>query len=247
MIQACSKTKGDIFMGTSILLVFIIPAMIFEVLFSFITGAMFGYPTAKVELPYDEATGLVWEYDNVDDPYVKLSETEIKDGKQIFYFESAGIEISTDGEMMDLVFTDKNGNEEVYYCVTSAKINEPGIYSADECRLMEITLTATNPEEGGKWIVTENGNYILNQESTVSETQTYTVVVTPGNKRGNYAEYGMFDVKFAYTNSLGVPEELVTAVYKYENGEHYLHITKYETVDNFLDKLFGAVFDSITY
>ena len=101
-------------MGKSILLIFIIPAMIFEVLFSFITGAMFGYPTAKVELPYDEAAGLVWEYDNVDDPYVKLSETEIKDGKQIFYFESAGIEISTDGEMMDLVFTDKNGNEEVY-------------------------------------------------------------------------------------------------------------------------------------
>lgn len=234
-------------MGASIVLVLGFPLIIIELLFRVIMGAAVGYPTAQVELPYYEATGLVWEYDNVDDPYVKLSKTEIKDGKQIFYFESTGIEISTDGEMMDLVFTDKNGNEEVYYCVTSAKINEPGIYSADECRLMEITLTATNPEEGGKWIVTENGNYILNQKSTVSETQTYTVVITPGNKRGSYAEYGMFDVKFAYTNSLGVPEELVTAIYKYSDGEHYLHEAKYETVEGFLDKLFGAVFGSITY
>ena len=69
-------------MGTSILLIFIIPAAIFQVIFSYISGAFMGYPTAKVELPYDEATGLVWEYDNVDDPYINLVETETKDGNQ---------------------------------------------------------------------------------------------------------------------------------------------------------------------
>lgn len=230
-------------MGASVVLILGFPLIIIELLFRIITGAVVGYPTAQVELPYDEATGLVWEYDNVDDPYVKLSKTEIKDGKQIFYFESTGIEIATDGEMMDLVFTDENGNEEVYYCITSAKINAPGIYSADECRLMEITLTADNPEDGGKWIVTENGNYILNQEAVVSDTQTFTVVITPDNKRGGYAEYGMFHVKFAYTNSLGVPEELVTAIYKYENGEHYLHEIKQEAVEDSLDKWLDGVFE----
>ena len=230
-------------MGASVVLILGFPLIIIELLFRIITGAVVGYPTAQVELPYDEATGLVWEYDNVDDPYVKLSKTEIKDGKQIFYFESTGIEIATDGEMMDLVFTDENGNEEVYYCITSAKINAPGIYSADECRLMEITLTADNPEDGGKWIVTENGNYILNQETVVSDTQTFTVVITPDNKRGGYAEYGMFHVKFAYTNSLGVPEELVTAIYKYENGEHYLHEIKQEAVEDSLDKWLDGVFE----
>ena len=230
-------------MGASVVLILGFPLIIIELLFRIITGAVVGYPTAQVELPYDEATGLVWEYDNVDDPYVKLSKTEIKDGKQIFYFESTGIEIATDGEMMDLVFTDENGNEEVYYCITSAKINAPGIYSADECRLMEITLTADNPEDGGKWIVTENGNYILNQEAVVSDTQTFTVVITPDNKRGGYAEYGMFHVKFAYTNSLGVPEELVTAIYKYENGEHYLYEIKQEAVEDSLDKWLDGVFE----
>ena len=130
-------------MGTSILLIFIIPAMIFEVIFSFVSGAFVGYPTAKVELPYNEATGLVWEYDNVDDPYINLADTEIEDGKQIFYFECSGMNFEPNGEMMELVFTDQNGNEEVFYCVTSAKINAPSIYSEEECTLTEITLSLT--------------------------------------------------------------------------------------------------------
>ncbi len=232
-------------MGASVVLVFAFPLIFVELFLRMIMGAAIGYPTAQVELPYDEATGLVWEYDNVDDPYVNLVKTEIEDGKQIYYFESTGIIYETDGAMMDLVFTDENGNEEVYYCITSARINEPAIYSADECRLMDITLTAENPVEGGKWIVAENANYILNQKTTESETQTFTVVITPGNKRGGYAEFGMFHVKFTYVNSLDVPEELATAIYRYENGEHYLHELKYETVSDYIDTWLDGVLEHI--
>ena len=74
-------------MGASVVLVFAFPLIFVELFLRMIMGAAIGYPTAQVELPYDEATGLVWEYDNVDDPYVNLVKTEIEDGKQIFYFE----------------------------------------------------------------------------------------------------------------------------------------------------------------
>ncbi len=224
-------------MGTSILLVFIFPAMIFEVLFSFISGAIFGYPTAQVELPYDEATGLVWEYDNINDPYIDLVKTEIKDGKQIFVFESSGIKLDWNGEFMDLVFTDKNGNEEVYYAIGGSKRFAPDIYTAEECRLIDLTITAENPESGGKWKITDHNNYVLYQEETVSETQTYTVVVTPGNKRGSYAEYGMFSVEFTYVDSLGAPIELSTAIYKLEDGEHYLSEIKSQSFSDYMDGL----------
>ena len=48
-------------MGASILLVFIIPMAFLEVFFSGISGALFGYPTAEIALPYDEEKGIVWE------------------------------------------------------------------------------------------------------------------------------------------------------------------------------------------
>lgn len=231
-------------MGSSVVLILAFPLMFVEILFELITGAVLGYPTAQVELPYDEATGLVWEYDCVDDPYIKLVETKIEDGKQIFYFEGEN-NLSPDwnGEMMEIVFTDKNGNEEVYYSVGGGKRSAPSIYSSEECRLMEITMTANNPSNGGKWKVTEHSNYILYQEETAADTQTYTVVITPGNKKGSYVEYGMFSVKFAYVDSLGVPLELSTAIYKFKDGEHYLDEIKNESVSDYLDYLLNGIIE----
>ncbi len=230
-------------MGTSILLIFIIPATIIGVIFNFISGALMGYPTAKVELPYDESTGLVWEYDNIDDPYINLVETVIEDGKQVFYFESSGMSLESYGEFMDLVFTDQNGNKEVFYCSSSAKINAPTIYSEEECTLIEITLTANNPVEGGKWLVSENGHYILYHNSSESETETFTIVITPKNKKGGYSEYGMFRVNFVYVNSLSVPEEFAEATYKFADGQHYLYSLEYETVSEAMDKFSDFLYD----
>lgn len=224
-------------MGTSILLIFIFPAMIFEVLFSFISGAISGYPTAQVELPYDEATGLVWEYDNVDDPYINLVKTEIKDGKQVFVYENSGIRLDWNGEVMELVFTDKNGNEKIFYASGGSKRFAPQIYDAEECSLIDLTVTAKEPESGGKWKVTDHNYYIMYREETVSETQTYTVVVTPDNKKGCYTEYGMFSVEFTYVNSFGAPIELSSAIYKFEDGEHYLSEIKSQSFSDFMDGL----------
>ncbi len=224
-------------MGSSIVLVLAFPLMFFGLIFEMITGAVVGYPTAQIELPYDEATGLVWEYDNVDDPYINLVKTEIIDGKQIFIFESSGIKLDWNGEVMELVFTDKNGNEEVYYAYGGAKRNAPEFCPAEECSLYEVTITAENPVNGGKWIVTDHNYYLLYEESTEADSQTFTVVVNPENKKGSYAEYGMFSVEFTYVDSLGIPRELSSAIYKLDDGEHYLAETKYQKFSDFIGDL----------
>lgn len=224
-------------MGSSIVLVLAFPLMFFGLIFEMITGAVIGYPTAQIELPYDEATGLVWEYDNVDDPYINLVETKIKDGKQIFIFENAGIKLDWNGEVMELVFTDKNGNEEIYYAYGGAKRFAPEFCADEDCSLYELTVTAENPVSGGKWIVTDHNYYLLRKELSEGDSQTFTVIVNPENKKGCYAEYGMFSVEFAYVDSLGIPLELSTAIYKLEDGEHYLSQIKYQKYSDFMEEL----------
>ncbi len=225
-------------MGSSIVLVLAFPLMFFGLIFEMIVGAVVGYPTAQIELPYDEATGLVWEYDNVDDPYINLVKTEIKDGKQIFIFENAGIGLDWNGEVMEIVFTDKNGNEEVYYAYGGARRFAPGFFADEECSLYEVTVTAENPVSGGKWKVTDHNYYLLYKDINEGDSQTFTVVVTPENKKGCYAnEYGMFSVEFTYVDSLGIPRELSSAIYKLDNDEHYLSEIKYQKFSDFMDDL----------
>ena len=211
-------------MGSSILLVLVFPLLIVGTLFSMLTGAIFGYPTTEVVLPYDEASGIVWEYDNVDDPDIKLVDTKIENDKQIFVFEGTNKNaIENCGKIMELVFTDKNGNEEVYYAFHGSALYAPDIYSEEECQLLEVTMTADSPVEGGVWTVSnEDIHYILREQESVSETKTFTTVITPSNERGEYSELGKFDVKFIYTNSYGWPEEKVTVVYELENGTHFI-------------------------
>ncbi len=238
MIQLQFFSRKEFFMGSSIVLVLAFPLMFVGLIFEMIMGAFIGYPTAQIELPYDEATGLVWEYDNVDDPYINLVKTEIKDGKQIFIFESAGISLDWNGEVMELVFTDKNGNEEVYYAYGGAKRTAPEFTAADECDTYELTVTAENPVNGGKWIVTDHNYYLLHKELNEADTQTFTVVVSPENKKGCYAnEYGMFSVEFTYVDSLGIPRELSSAIYKLDDGEHYLSETKHQKFSDFMGEL----------
>lgn len=211
-------------MGSSVVLIFAFPLLFFGVIFSLLTGAVFGYPTTEVVLPYDEATGIVWEYDNVDDSDIKLVDTKIENGKQIFVFEGMYIfEIENSGKIMELVFTDKNGNEEVYYAHFASHLYGPDIHPEEDCQLIEVTMTAENPVDGGVWKVSLDDNqYILREQDSVLETHTFTTVITPNNKRGEYNVYGKFDVNFYYYDSNGLPLEKVTVLYEYENGTHFV-------------------------
>lgn len=216
-------------MGSSVVLVFAFPLLILEVFFNLIMGAIYGYPTTEIVLPYDESSGIVWEYDNIDDPYIKLIDTKIENGNQIFVFEGTNEkDIYNGGRVMELVFTDENGNEEVYYAYHTSKNYAPSIYSAEDCQLIEVTMTAENPVDGGEWRVSSNdNNYYLCEQESASETRTFTTVITPNNKRGEYNVFGKFDVNFYYYDSYGVPLEKVTVVYEFENGTHFVSEIKH--------------------
>ncbi len=232
-------------MGTSILLVFIIPAIFFGVAFSDISGAIFGYPTSEIVLPYDEEKGLVWEYDCVNDPNIELVETKFENGKQVFVFRGTGkiniAEIFTksedeqQGDIMDLVFTDKNGNQKIYYGYNGNRIYEPQFYSAEDCQTIDITLTAENARKNASWEVVVNTGYVIMKKTTGGETENFTIIVTPDTKDGTYATYGMFDVEFAYTNSRGKYLEEAKAVFELQDGKHILKSITYE---NSWDKMF---------
>lgn len=233
-------------MGTSVLLVFIIPLIFFEVGFSYITGALFGYPTTEIALPYDEEKGLVWEYDCVNDLNIELVKTKVENGEQIFVFEGRGkIDIADiftkgedeqEGDMMDLVFTDKNGSEKVYYGYNGNRIYKPQFYSAEECQTIEVTLTAENPKKNASWEVIDDSVYVIMKKPAKEATETFTVIITPDNKKGEYASpYGKFDVKFAYTNSSGNYLEEAKVVFELQDGKHTVTNITYE---DFWDKMF---------
>ena len=226
-------------MGTSILFVFISPALFFGVAFSDISGAIFGYPTEEIVLPYDEEKGLVWEYDCVNDPDIELVETKVENGEQIFSFVSKGSldwntlfmvkdENDPEGDAMDLIFTDKNGNEKVYYGFGGNRTSAPVFYLAEECQTLDITLTAENPKENASWEAVDSTGYVLMKKSEKQATETFTVVITPGNKKGEYATFGTFDVVFAYTDSSGSYYEKATAKFVFSDGTHTLEKVTYE-------------------
>lgn len=232
-------------MGTSIWLVIIIPMIFFGTIFSDISGAIFGYPTEEIALPYDEEKGLVWEYDCVNDPDIELVKTEIRDGEQVFVFVGKGkmsiAEIFTkseneqQGDIMDLVFTDKNGNQKIYYGYNGNRINEPQFYSAEDCQTIDITLTAEKARKNASWEAVANTGYVIMKKTTGGETEHFTIIVTPDTKDGTYATYGMFNVEFAYTNSRGKYLEEAKAVFELQDGKHVLKSITYE---DFWDKMF---------
>ncbi len=232
-------------MGTSIWLVVIIPMIFFGTIFSDISGAIFGYPTEEIALPYDEEKGLVWEYDCVNDPNIELVKTEIRDGEQVFVFVGKGkmsiaefftkSENEQQGDIMDLVFTDKNGKQKIYYGYNGNRINEPQFYSAEDCQTIDITLTAQKARKNASWEVVANGGYVIMKKTTGGETENFTIIVTPDTKDGTYATYGMFNVEFAYTNSRGKYLEEAKAVFELQDGKHILKSITYE---DFWDKMF---------
>lgn len=232
-------------MGTSVLLVFIIPAIFFELIFANIAGAIFGYPTSEIVLPYDEEKGIVWEYDCVNDPNIELVEERIENGEQIFVFVGKGKfdiaeifikdENEQQGSMMDIVFTDKNGNQKIYYGYNGNRINEPQFYPAEDCQTIDITLTAQKARKNASWEVVANDGYVIMKKTTGGETENFTIIITPDTKDGTYATYGTFDVEFAYTNSRGKYLEEAEAVFELQDGKHSLKSITYE---NFWDKWF---------
>lgn len=111
--------------------------------FDILTGGHY----EDVVLPYDPDKGLVWEYDAVDDPYIKLDKMTIKGDEQVFRFVSAGLEHDDfdyyNGSCMDLIFTAENGETETYYSFLADVVAYSHIWieHEDDCIIHEFTAT----------------------------------------------------------------------------------------------------------
>lgn len=162
-------------------------------LFGFITGDNL----TKVELPYDPEQGLVWEYDNVDDPYLNLQKTKIEDGKQVFYFKANSFSTPFyNGEVMDLVFTDENGNSQKYYAYRyqegyttykTLEILAPGEY-------IEFNYTP-NPqikEETYDWNVDPDKEiYVLLDKERFASEKTFTIIYEKDSTESDVISVGL--------------------------------------------------------
>lgn len=168
----------------SFIITVLAPLYALFVAISSIFGLAAGDNTAKVALPYAPESGLVWEYDNVEDPYISLTKTEIKNGEQIFYFTGntrhANKEFS-DGDYLDLIFTDKNGNSVKYY----AFIYEEGytynskikILAPDEYIEYVYNIVPQIPDVQYRWVADNDcEKYLKHNPNVFACENSYTVV-----------------------------------------------------------------------
>lgn len=214
-------------MGTSILLVFLAPVMAAYFLLGGAFEAIFGSPTEEIILPYDEAKGIVWEYDDIDDPYINLKQVKIKGDEQIFVFENSEDSITEllnifvnsilrtdyEGNVMDLVFTNENGNTKTFYAIDGGMMSAPDIFSAEECLVTQYTVTAENPTESGSWGTISGNEYVLIKKADVSPIANFTVVKTPVYSAKN------FSVDFSYSTGIVGLEKISTVFSTAEYNE----------------------------
>lgn len=149
-----------------------------------------GLDITKVVLPYDPENGLVWEYDNINDPYITLKDTVIEGDEQIFKFVNRGYNKDTTykygcGYMMDLIFTAESGETETYYATTrNVSLGRVKIWAEDEVLIYNYTATAKKVYDDSEWEMDfgseSDSEYVVYNPDTKSTARTFTVVYEKG-------------------------------------------------------------------
>ena len=208
-------------MGASVMLIFLVPVMIFMLLIDTVLGSPLALNKAEIVLPYNPEKGIVWEYDGIDDPYIELVDTKTDGNKQIFTFGITEANWDNEGEIMELVFTDKNGNREVFYACRGVILDHgnlfrrPYFYHPDDYVTFEYTVSAENPVRNGKWEVNNGNVYVIRDSETNGDTKTYTLIYIPGKTAIPNNE--MF-LSFYYSDSLKTREKHTVVFEKKMNG-----------------------------
>lgn len=204
-------------MGASILLIFLAPIMVISMLIDTLFGTPLALNKAEIILPYDSEKGIVWEYDNKDDPYIELVSTEINGNEQVFTFGITSKNWDTEGAVMELIFTDKNGNQEIFYGCRGVLFDhgnlfrKPYFYNPDDCITFEYTVTAEEPVAFGKWEINNGIDYIVRDSETNGDSKTYTVVYIPGKTTAPNNEMYL---SFYYSDSLKKREKQTVIIEK---------------------------------
>lgn len=141
----------------SVTVFFILPFMLIGMFFSSLIGAITGNDKTKVELPYDEAKGLIWECEE-DASWFSVTDTEIDGDKQIFTFKGSS-SFGTDETVHDkfeVTFTAENSEKIVYiaekdddYFGLELKVK---MYSPDEYDIITYIPKPDILVEGAQWL-----------------------------------------------------------------------------------------------
>ncbi len=205
-------------MGASIWLIVLIPAALIMSILGDIHVAIHGQAKSELVMPYDEANGIVWEYDDVNDYYIELAEMRIEGDKQIFVFANEDCKEEINGSLMDIVFTDKNGNKVTYYALRGGDYDGPEYFHESDCYTAQYTVTAEKERRKHHWeTYQENGN-ILCQPRKEERTDTFTIVMTPKDIDENNLEDAKLVPRFVYENRKDKKRESIFVYYKVIDG-----------------------------
>lgn len=179
----------------------IAPLLSILMLFTTLMGGIKGDIVTKVDLPYNPSEGIVWEYDGVDDPLFDLVKTEINGDKQTFIFKGKSLfNISSEDldptKIMDVVFTNKNGEELLYFaCIDLNYVSlylKIQFYSPEEYILYDYIPKEETTVDGAEWYAWGNDDYIYN-EKIVDGEKVFTLIFLPDKSKVT-----VFEVKFCY-------------------------------------------------
>ncbi len=205
-------------MGTAIWLIVLIPAALIMSILGDIHVAIHGQAKSELVMPYDEANGIVWEYDDVNDYYIELVEMRIDGDKQIFVFANEDCKEEINGSLMDIVFTDKNCNKVTYYALRGDDYDGPTFYEENECYTAQYTVTAEKERRKHHWETYQENGSILCQPQKEEGTDTFTIVMTPKNIGENNLEDTKLVPRFVYENRKDKKRESIFVYYKVIDG-----------------------------
>lgn len=229
----------------SVTIIFLFPLFLIYFAVSSVIGSVTGVDKTEVVLPYEPEKGIVWECDIQEDSPIELVETRIDGEKQIFVFKSDGINDAIDyfsdmakdvitkepldnweytyGHYFRITFTDKNGNEKIYYAESvlgdGSKLLfvRVEIYSPDEYFAFDHTVTAQQPLEGeyGWYLLGHSNLSAEHYKADCSPTKTVTIVLAGEFFKGYeeiyeyWFEYGSIDAKEKEKESVMIKYRIV--------------------------------------
>lgn len=217
----------------SVTAIFLIPLLLPFMLFMGIFETAFGIGTEKVVLPYDEESGVVWEYREGDDAFVDCIRTEIKNGQQIFTFRGKWMIDDSNPESYqneefvdDLYFVDADGNVKTYYAMLDFSKDGPNdgslfygdmeIYEESECAVFEYTVKAITEVEDCYWHEydysaqnDDSNRYVGLPDLKNVPERTYKFVLSPEDIKD-----GTFNMSFYYRTESGRQYEKITVTFE---------------------------------
>ena len=196
----------------TILLLPIYPIVYLFFTFATMFGTATGADVTEVTLPYDESQGIVWTCERTDYGWFDLKDIKIEDNEQIFVFKGRNMfNCESDRRFSEIIFTDKNGNELIYYAKEAVPfimgVIEVKMYAPGEYIIAEYTPDAKTKVENACWRLSSSESYCVEKIETEG-VQTFRHVCFNDKEtsltyyyegKDDHMDYERIAVSFKYT------------------------------------------------